>query len=74
MALGLFNPNTKEVLTIPPAVVYSPIVPLPPFVTNIFDPDTARLHGSSNPDTKDGFTIVPSRSYSPMELVPTFVT
>jgi hypothetical protein len=35
MPIGRFNPEIKAALTVAPEVVYSPIVPLPMFVTKI---------------------------------------
>ena len=66
MPQGSFNPETREAFTVAPDVVYSPIVPLPKFVTNRFDPDTAMPIGQFNPETREAFTVAPDVVYSPI--------
>ena len=66
MSNGEFNPEISEAFTVAPEVVYSPIVPLPSFATNRFDPDTAMPIGSFNPEISEAFTVAPEVVYSPI--------
>ena len=54
----------SEAFTVAPEVVYSPIVPVPLFVTNRFEPDAAIPYGLLNPATSEAFTVAPEVEYS----------
>ena len=60
----------SEALTVAPEVVYSPIVPLPRFVTKMSDPDTAMPMGPSSPEMSEALTVAPEVVYSPIVPVP----
>ena len=62
---------TSEALTVAPEVVYSPIVPVHVFATNMSPPDTATRSGSINPVTSEALTVAPEVVYSP--IVPAVV-
>jgi hypothetical protein len=75
MAPGPASPETSAAFTVAPEVVYSPIVPLPRFVTNRFPPDTARPNGPFNPEEiKALLTVAPEVVYSPIVPLSKFVT
>ena len=57
----------------PVVALYSPIVPLPPFATHRFPPDTAMPIGPFNPETSEAFTAAPVVAlYSPIVSLPPF--
>ena len=72
MPSGLLNPETSEALiTAPVVALYSPIVPLPSFVTHRFPPDTAMPSGPLNPETSEALTTAPVVAlYSPIVPLP----
>ena len=47
---GAFSPEIRAWFTVAPAVVYSPIVPVPASATNRFEPETAMPFGKLNPE------------------------
>src|SRR5439155_2566255 len=59
------SPETSEVSTGTPDVVYLPIVPLPTFTTNRLSPRTSIPTGKFNPSMSAGFTGTPEVVYSP---------
>lgn len=70
MPLAVPNPVINDALTVAPAVVYSPTVPLHAFTTNKWPPEIAAATGQFNPVISDALTTRPSNPYSPM--VPLF--
>ena len=74
MPAGSFNPEISAAFTVAPAVVYSPIVPAPAFVTNRSEPTTAMPKGTFNPEIRAAFTVAPAVVYSPIVPAPAFVT
>ena len=66
MPCGSPKPETRDAFTTDPDIVYSPIVPVPSFATNRFEPDAAMPNGSINPETSEGFTTAPDVVYSPI--------